>query len=796
MVKIILTILLGYVAFIYAQTGSITGQVTNKATGKPLIGVNIILLEHQSGDAADLDGRYEISDLPVGSYNVQYSMIGYKTLIKNRVLIKPNRPTVLNVELEEEVTVGDVVVVRPSYFEKPRDAPVSARSMDYEEIAIQPGASFDIQRTVQALPSVVSSGDQDNEIIVRGGNYGENLFVLDNIEIPNPNHFATQGAGGGPVSAIYTDFVSEVDFIAGAFPAKYGDKASSVLDITLREGLRDKFHLKFDLGMHGAGGNIEGPFLNKKGSYMLAGHRSFLDLIASTWGLTAIPQYWNTQAKIVYDINTRLKLSFFSLYARDWIEVDAREEEQAGSDLDWYADSQTDQYALGINLKVVMKNAFATFTLSSTENNWNESVTDSLKKEEWFHNYSTERTTTLKSDWTMFPFRRNELSGGAYLKYNHFDYDYFDKEDTLFIYEPGTDSIIGSTGYIYGEQDTVIEHSLKYGGYLQYKHYFGALFRLNAGVRLDALEFTRNYYFSPRLSLTYNLLASTGLSVAYGRHYQPPDWYMLAFNGRGTTLDHYYSDQYVAGIDHLFAEDVRGTLEAYYKSYHDYPATRSQLTEDPYDEDIYFVNAVKGYAKGIEIFLQKKVKENLWGTLSYSYSKAVNRDPRATNCPDSLVCPYGEYPKSFDYGHVATFIMGYRQEFMQYEWYHNLKSKWWWGPLSWIPGTPSDESEYSFRFRYLGGRPYTEPTYRPEHRLWVVDPGEPYNQARMPEYINLDLHIQSRWYYGKWTLFTYFELDNAFNRKNIWWYQRNSDGTVDTVYQRGRMFVGGIIMEF
>ncbi|MBN2543256.1 TonB-dependent receptor, partial [bacterium] len=781
----------------FAQTGSITGKITDGLTGEPLIGANVVLQDKGMGDAADLDGKYSVLNVPVGSYNVKYSMMGYKSLVKNRVVVKPGKPTVMNVELEEEVTVGEKVVVKPSYFEKIKDAPVSARNMDYEEIAIQPGASFDIQRTIQALPSVVSSGDQDNEIIVRGGNYGENLFVLDGVEIPNPNHFATQGAGGGPISAIFTDFVSEVDFIAGAFPAKYGDKASSVLDITFREGLRDKFHFMLDLGMHGVGGNVEGPIHEGKGSYMFSGHRSFLDLIASSWGMVAVPQYWNTQGKVVYDLTPKLKLSALGLFAKDWIEIESEEEEfTGGSDLDYYIDSRTYQYAFGLSLKRVMKNAFSSLTLSVTEHDWHEEVLDSIREDEYFHNYSTERTSTVKTDMTWIPFGRNELSGGLFLKYAEFDYDYFDREDTLFLYEPGTDSIVGSTGYTYGLDSTQEAHSLKYGGYLQYTQNFGPLLSASLGLRFDGLQYTGNNFLSPRGSITYRILKDTDLTLAYGRHYQSPDWYMLALNGPETELKNYYTDQYVLGIDHLFAEDIRGTVELYYKSYDDIPTLRSSLTDDPYDEDLHYVNAIDGYSRGVEFFLQKKVKENLWGTLSYSYSTARNNDPRAESCTDAIDCPYGEYPKAFDYRHVATFIVGYREEYMRKEWYQNLKKKWWWGPISWIPGLPSDEGEYSFRFRYLGGRPYTEPTYHPELRVWSVDPGEPYNQVRMPEYINLDLHIQSRWYHGKWTLFTYFELDNALNRKNVWWYQRNDDGTVDPVYQRGQMFVGGVMVEF
>ena len=163
-------------------------------------------------------------------------MIGYRALIKTNVTVSPGRGTEISVKLNPEAIELDAVTVKAkeSYFEKDPEAEVSGRTIDTQEIINTSGGLMDIQRVVQVLPSVISGSDQMNEIIVRGGNYGENLFVMDGIEIPNPNHFAAQGIGGGPISLLRSEFISDVSFIAGAFPAKYGDKASSVMDISLR----------------------------------------------------------------------------------------------------------------------------------------------------------------------------------------------------------------------------------------------------------------------------------------------------------------------------------------------------------------------------------------------------------------------------------------------------------------------------------------------------------------------------------------------------------------------------------
>ncbi|MFP4459392.1 MAG: TonB-dependent receptor [Candidatus Zixiibacteriota bacterium] len=780
------------------KTGTIEGTITAKNTDEPLPAANIILIGEKLGAATDIHGKYFIENVPIGSHDVKVTMVGYKPIINNRVIVKSGRPAVLDVQLEVDVSETEKIVVKPTYFKKTKDAAVSSRNMDYEEIAVQPGGSFDIQRSMQALPSVVSSADTDNEIIVRGGNYGENLFMIDNIEIPNPNHFGWIGTGGGPISAIYMDFVEEVDFIAGAFPAKFGDKASSVLDIHLREGLRDRFHFKADLGMSGVGGNIEGPLPDKKGSYMLAYHKSFLDLIANTWGMTSIPQYWNTQGKLNYDFSPRLKANFFGMFAKDWIEIDSREESYMDEDEDhWYVESRTDQFTLGGSLKKIYNKGYGMITLYGSSHHWDEFTVDADDHSDlWNESDITESKIAAKFDMLYNPYKSNELSAGLYARYNIFDYDYYDDIDTLYYYYPGTDSIIGSTGYVFGKDTFSEESTGKLGGYAQYRHHFGPLFYAMAGVRVDYLEYTNRLYISPRATITYKLTSETDISLAYGRHYQSPTWFELAFNGKKRPLDYYYADQVVIGIDHLFADDIRATAEAYYKRYEDYPIQKSNTTPEPFDQEYYYVNEVEGYAQGIEFFLQKKVKKNFWGTASYSYSIARNKDPRRSFCPDTGECIYNEYPKSFDYGHVATGVLGYRREFMNEEWYKDLQGKFWWEAISWIPGMPSDESEYSVRFRYLGKRPMQQPVYHDTLRTWTIEPDQAYMTGRIPAYSSLDLRLQSRWYSGKFTVFTYIELDNSLNNKNIWYYQYNPDGSIDTIYQRGRMFVGGVIVEF
>ena len=317
----VLVVVLVLTTCLHAQTGSISGVVVDKETQSPLVGVNVVVEVTPWGAATDLDGRYNIQNVPVGTYNLTYQMIGYEKIEKLNIPVSPDRITQMDVSLPMSAIAGEEIVVTATAFVKARDAVISDRNIDYTEMMRDPGSAMDVQRMMQALPAVVSGSDQENEIIVRGGEPAENLFILDNIEIPNPNHFGYQGAGGGPISMINPLFIREVDFYVGAFPARYGGKASSVMDIQLKEGNREKFHMDLDMGMSGIGLFAEGPLAKGDVSYMLGFHKSYLDLIIKSFGMIAVPKYYSLQGKVVWYLSPRTKLIWNGIYGNDAINI-------------------------------------------------------------------------------------------------------------------------------------------------------------------------------------------------------------------------------------------------------------------------------------------------------------------------------------------------------------------------------------------------------------------------------------------------------------------------------------------
>lgn len=775
------------------QTGKLYGRVMDKGTHQSVPGVSVLVEGTSLGAGTDTEGMFRIERVPVGSHNLRFMMIGYETLVKSNVVVNPGRDTWVEATLQETALEMEAIQVRASYFEKARDAVVTTRTMDFEEIRQDPGSSEDIQRVMQALPAVVSGSDQENEIIVRGGIPGENLFLMDTIEIPNPNHFGYQGAGGGPINMINTHFVREVNFMAGAFPAKYGDKASSVMDIALREGSQTRMEGSFDLGMAGVGGRFEGPLAGGRGSYLLSARKSYLDLIISSWGLTAVPYYYNLQGKVVYDLSENNKLLVNAIYGNDRITIEAKKEKEgsgyAGDEENVRARSH--QYATGVTLRSLWRKGFSDLTISRALNYWDTLVYNAAG-DPYYTNRSTETENTVKLDGVVQFSKAHELSAGASYKHVHADHNMWSDADTIFVWD-----VVDSASFHLDTIDTVKAiypvwedkndlRSSKVAAYIQYKWRPGGRITLNAGLRYDRFAYTGHAHVGPRIGLSYALASNTTLNVAYGDHVQSPAYIELTSNPKNNTLEYKRTQQVVLGFEHLFREDTKATLEVYYKEYSDVPVPRSWTTPDPFDRfQGELLNKGKGDAQGIECFLQRKMSGKFQGTLSYSYSRSRAFDPRV-----------GEYYDwDYDYRHVFTAISSYRWKLMNRVWYQHLREKLWYKVFAWLIPL-SDETVVSFRWRYLGGRPYTEPAYHRKWHTWVTEEMQRLNTQRYPVYHRLDLRLDRRFMFGGWNMVTYFDFQNVYNRDNIWGYQYKENGEVENVLQIKVFPIGGLAIEF
>ena len=783
-----------------SPTGRITGSIYDASTRSALVGANIVVLNTELGAAADQNGRFIVHNIPAGTYSVEASMIGYRSQVMTRVVVEPSRATELVFKLSQSAIEMAEITVRPDYFPKVKDAPVSERNFNTEEIQTQPGGLGDIQRVVQAMPAVVSSGDQDNEIIVRGGNPNENLFLVDGIEIPYPNHFALFTQQGGPISMLNALLIREVDFVAGAFPARYGERASSVMDIALKNGSYTELEGNIDMGMAGLGIVFEGPLPNRIGSFLGSYHKSFLEIMAETkvWGeMTAVPYYDSYLGKLNFKLSPANELFLLTLYGDDHINIEPGEDVTKS---ETRTQSKTSRLAAGIGWQTLFGEiGFGKLTFSWVRTHW-DAISEDLYHEPNVDTviqvFSTEQALGARYNASLRWAKQQETQLGIGFSRVPFSYQVYSSSHPLFNYKyDSTGIIIDSSPYIDSlTREQVVTQfvdakynaaSYKLGGYLQHKLTLGDFANLSIGARADYFKYTDKFYISPRVGLTTKpLLAGFSFNVGYGWHRQPPSYYILLWD---SVANHYLesqrSDHYIIGLEKLFADDIKLSIEGYYKDVRNIAIPQAWTTPDTYDWTSAYVDIGKGQTKGIEFFLQKKFARNWNGTLSYSFS-----DARIANPQDATKTIPGDY----DYRNVFSASWVYKIEFHRQDWYKNLPG--------WFRGTIgglifSDEADIGLRFRFMGGRPYTPMEWVSQTRRWV-DNSELLNSKRYPDYHRLDLRWDHKFLFKNWSLSWYLEIQNLYARENVWFYNYTHEGKIDTVKQFGFWPMAGMVIEF
>jgi len=756
------------VAHTFAQDGSpsgtITGQLLDRKTQQPLIGVNTLILGTNKGASTDVEGRFILSDVPVGTFTLRFSYIGYRTMSRGDIVVHTGKPTHIVVEMEEQaVELSGEVVVTGSLFYTPKEMATSTYGMNYEEIRRQPGAVGDVSRMIQTMPGVVPTNDQRNDLVVRGGSPTENLTLVDNIEVPNISHFGTQGASGGPINMISTEFIREANFSAGGFPARYGDRLSSVLDIRLREGNREGLSGTFDLSMAGAGFLLEGPTPGE-GSWMISARKSYLDLLFDDFGLTAVPNYSNYQAKIVVDAGESHKLWLVSLGGIDDIHFEPDFEKKDDPEV---LDIRSGGWrsTTGLNWRWLWGTAgYGTFSISDVFNEYEQSARDPRETGSplLFNNESTEGQTLLKYDAVFQLSRSVELTAG----FRHA----FIRADLLLETPDGNNNPYSTDSTRIPRPTISREVSTgQSGAYMQSSFTAFEELELTVGARYDNYALTNTSVFSPRAALSYHLLPNLTLSGSWGIFRQQPAMVLLSGHPQNGNLEPIRAEHVIAGISFYPQSDLKISLEAYRKEYSRYPVS----TEFPTfslanDGDSYTVNGRliplssegSGYATGIEFYLQKKLSDRVYGQISYTLSRSRHK------ALDGI-----ERRGSFDIPHVLYIVGGYR-----------LSEAW----------------EFSTKFSYATGRPRT-PFLMPEsaqQNRWIYDVNS-INTLRMPDYHRLDLRVDNRHNFSGWDLVAYVELQNIYSRRNVFTYLWNEKtGDEEAVYQIGLFFVGGVKIEF
>jgi hypothetical protein len=709
------------------QTGTITGAVLDQVTQEPLPFANVQVLLTALGAAADENGRFIIPDVPIGTYEVRATLVGYQPATVTDVVVSAARPRDIVVRLDQ-ITIGiGTVEVTAGYFQKSPDAVISTQRLSYEEIRRSPGGFEDVVRAISVLPGVAQAQPGRNDLVVRGGAPSENMYLVDNIEIPNINHFGTQGSGGGPLSYINLDFVRETSFSTGGFGVRHGDRLSSVLNVEMRDGRTDHVGGKATISATQFGLNLEGP-IDQKSSFLFSARRSYLDFIFKLAKFSFIPEYWDFLAKASYSLDQKNSLSFLGIGAIDDVTYN-----NSTAD-DRYKNSQVlgtaqNQYVNGFSWQHLFGRGITTVTLGRTYVNYNGTQRDSLLNP-IFTNKSKEGETSLRGD-AVFKLDSEgitELSFGAIIKVVKFN------------------TTVALPGYItpFGDTLDVRVNDLelrgsKGGMYVQVSRHLPAGFQLTAGGRMEYFSMIkRKFSFAPRASLIFEASPLTTLTVSAGIYHQSPSYVWLATNTGNQDLTPARVDQYILGAEHLVRADLRVRLEGFTKRYSKYAASvdRRYLVlsntgagyggSDDGFSSFGFDNLAsegEGRSYGVELLVQKKLSEiPLYGLVSITWANS-----RFTAL-DGV-----ERPGSFDQRFILNFSGGYR-----------FDERW----------------EASLKYRFATGMPYTP--FNSDGTQNVAA----YNSARMADGGILDLRVDRRWNFARWNLIVYVDLQNVLNNKN------------------------------
>jgi outer membrane receptor for ferrienterochelin and colicin len=740
--KLLSIFFLLFTSFLLGQNiGSLNGRILDIQSQQPLPGATVLLEGTGIGVVTDDEGYFIINDIPSKSYNIVASFLGYQNETLYNVIVKSvgNRPILF--ELEEVTEALDEVVIVRSPFRTTRDTPLSTQSFSAVEIETYPGGNNDITKVVQSMPGISPSiGGFRNDIIIRGGAPNETVYYLDGIEIPNINHFSTQGSAGGPVGMINVSFVRDVTLSSSAFGAEYDNPLSGILAFEQREGDPNKFGGNFRFGASEAGLTLEGPLFRKdkdrpaNTTFLFSVRRSYLQFLFELIGLPIRPDYWDYQWKIKHEIDAYNSLTFIGIGAIDDFSVKAPDEFDAEQQatLDQVPIIDQRSTTVGLSWKRNYKNGkgFMTTALSTNrlENVFSRYEDNTTRTGTIFQNDSFEWETKLRYQTTFYTDQWKWSSG-----FNIQQSSY--QNNTIFNYY----DIAYNTSIDFAKYGLFVKGSRKL---------LNDRLDLTLGLRTDADSFSTGSNLidnlSPRIAFSYALTENQQwkLNATAGRYFKIPTYTMLGFQNERSLFvnqdaSYVRSDHLVAGLEYNFTPSSRFTLEAFLKNYSNYPvsvvdgvslANKGGGFEVLGNEEI--VSNGTGQSSGLEFLFQQKLSNNFYGVFAYTYffSEFTGLD---------LV----SRPSVWDSRHLISFTGGYK-----------LKRNW----------------EVSARWRFAGKNPYvpTDLDASLEAYPEIILDYDRLGEVKLNAFNLADIRIDKKWNFKDLSFNFFFEIQNFLGQPN------------------------------
>jgi len=738
--------------------GHLAGQVVDEDIKIPLPALAVEIRELSLIVASDESGAFLFKEVPAGQYSLLVQGSGYRSKTVYDVAITPNRTQRIMIHLKSALHIKEEVVIEARIDQEQADAgEMSTKSFSFEEIRRSPGSAGDISRVINVLPSVAQLPSSFNTLVVRGGNPMENGFYIDGIEIPNINHFPFQGSGSGPIGLINMDFIEDVEFKAGGFGASFGNRLSAIMDMTFRQGNIQKVEGQVDLSMIGIGAVLEGPFPGEKGNWLFSARKSYLDLVSHMLSMgETVPNYSDFQFKAQLDLSQSCSVTMLGVIGLDQIEF--KPESKMAKEMGVFGQSQSDAVTLGGNLFKLWSTDFhssLSFSCNTTrhQDGFNHLKTGRL----WVENNSKEDKIQLRNQnhWQVSP--KISLTMGVNWLHELNKDHYFLQER---ISEKGERM---PTLTIQGDQSSDM-----LGLHLESRIDLSKRLETILGVRLDHSDRDDLWWLSPRMAVSWQFLPHVNLNCAWGRYiqYLPPVFYSQV---QDQMLRPPQADHSLLGLSWAMPRGVKLSLEFYHKGYRNLPIQR--LHPDFFLMDEFSINRgglylnqliSEGSARsyGVEMILQKKLAQDFYGLLSFSWSKSEYQ-----NSQEEWL------PRSFDNGFVFSVEGGYR---------------------------PAKTWEISLRWTYAGGVPYTPFDLGKSQMLQtgVYDLFR-INTQRYPDFHSLNVRMDKRFYFHLSSLIIYVNVLNAYNRKNIDRYYWNiPENRQERADQLGIMPTLGIEYEF
>lgn len=740
----LICLLFFFVAAAYSQGYTIKGRVIDRLSRQPIEYANVLVVGGNNngvGAATDMDGNFVIEKVKPGICQLSVSYLGYKSVVTPDYIISATTPFI-EIEMDEDSNTLEGVVVRPNRFNKTIESPVSMKVIGLREIEKSPGSNRDISRIVRSYPGVSFSPiGYRNDLIVRGGGPSENRFYMDGIEIPNINHFATQGATGGPVSIVNADLIREIKFYTGAFPANRSGALSSVLDFSLQDGNPDKQTFKATVGASELSLSGSGH-LGKKTTYLFSVRQSYLQFLFDVLGLPFLPNYIDAQVKVKTRFSDTDELTFLALTGIDKMKLNTDEDsESAQYILSYLPTIEQETFTVGATYRHYAGKHVQTFTLSHNYlNNKNikyrnndesseDNLTLRLRSLEQKTSFRAENRSYL-GNWTM--------REGVELNYSSYTNNTWQRlfTDVPVISDYNTDLGLFSWGLFALADYTSPDKKLT----------------ASAGLRADAANYaaqTKRVWeqFSPRVSISYALNEMWSISGGSGIYYQLPPYTALGFkNSEGVWvnkgLDYMRVIGANLGFDWRWRDRWIVSVEGFYKGYGDVPLSiRDQVpltckgNDYGTSGDEALVSSAEGRAYGLETMIQWNIPDKLNLTGSFTLFKSEYRNnsssPYIASAWDNrfvlnLSGTY-DFPKHWSVGAKLSCIGG-------------------------SPYTPYDVEKSSLVEAWdAQGRPYYD--------------YDAYNTGRLDAFAQLDLRVDKDFYFKKWRFGVYLDLQNITGSK-------------------------------